>query len=188
VTGKKAEKDELIVELENKIKSLQEEIQKLQQKLDEEKDNAEKSMDGWRRAEADYSNYRKRTDQEKGEIGRNTTCAVVYDILPVMDDMDRALGAIPPESQGLPWVEGVQLINKKLRSVLESMGVEEICAVGQTFDPNLHEAVAHLEGEEGAVIDEMQKGYKLRDKLIRPSRVVVGKGTGNNQANDNQSG
>ena len=77
---------------------------------------------------------------------------------------------------GLPWVDGVKLIYKKFHSILESMGVEEVCALGEPFDPALHEAVAHMQGEEGKVINEVQKGYRLKDKLVRPSQVVVGKG------------
>jgi molecular chaperone GrpE len=178
LTSRKAEKDERIAELETRIKSMEGEIADLQRNVNEEREKAEKNMGSWQRAEADFSNYRRRAEQEKTDIGRNTTCAVIYNVLPVIDDFDRALEAIPEESQNLPWVEGVQLIYKKLRSMLESLGVEEICAVGQPFDPSLHEAVAHLEGEEGTVINETQKGYRLKDKLIRPARVVVGKGNG----------
>lgn len=164
--------------------SVEAEIARLEQSLAEERAIAEKNLEGWRRAEADFSNYRRRSDLEKNEMNHNTTCSVVYNILPVMDDLDRALASIPAEYADLPWVEGVQLIYKKLRSILESMGLEEVCAVGKAFDPNLHEAVAHMEGEEGAVIEELQKGYKIKDKLIRPSRVVVGKGLGNSRENN----
>ena len=154
----------------------QPEIEQLKKELEEEKEKAEKYLDQWQRTQADFDNYRKRTEQEKGDVSQNTTCSVLAGILPVMDDLDRALAAVPEDSSKLPWVDGIKLIYKKFHSILESMGVEEVCALGQPFDPALHEAVAHLEGDEGKVINEIQKGYRLKDKLVRPSKVVVGKG------------
>ena len=74
------------------------------------------------------------------------------------------------------WVEGIRLIERKLRTTLEAQGLSPIKAVGETFDPNLHEAVMHSKGEDGKVVQEMQKGYKLYDKVIRPSKVAVGNG------------
>jgi len=146
--------------------------------LAEEKEKAEKYLDNWRRAEADFSNYRKRAEQEKTDLAHNTTCSVVLNILPVVDDFERALASIPPEAAKLPWVEGMSLIYKKLRSAFEALGVEEVCALGQQFEPSLHEAMAHVEGKEGEVMAELQKGYRVKGKLIRPSRVLVGKGEG----------
>jgi molecular chaperone GrpE len=157
------------------------EIEQMKSELEEEKEKAEKYLDQWKRTQADFDNYRKRTEQEKGDISQNTTCSVLANILPVMDDLDRALSAVPEESTDLPWVDGVRLIYKKFHAILESMGLEELCAAGQPFDPALHEAVAHMEGDEGKVLNEVQKGYKLRDKLVRPSKVVVGKGFNNNE-------
>ena len=152
------------------------EIEELQKSFVEEQEKAEKYLGNWRRAEADFINYRKRVDQEKGEIAHNSTCSVVLSVLPVMDDFERALESIPPESSNLPWVEGIRLIYKKLRGSLESLGLEEVCALGQPFEPSLHEAMAHAEGKEGEVVAELQKGYKLKGKLLRPSRVLVGRG------------
>jgi molecular chaperone GrpE len=148
----------------------------LKKNLAEEKEKAEKYLDNWRRAEADFSNYRKRTDQEKTDIAHNTTCSVILAMLPAVDDFERALASIPAESQKLPWVEGMTLIYKKMHSALEALGVEEVCALGQQFEPSLHEAMAHVEGKEGEVMAEIEKGYRVKGKLIRPSRVLVGKG------------
>lgn len=162
------------------------EIEQLKNSLEEERGKAEKYLDQWKRTQADFDNFRKRTEQEKSDMSQNTTCSVVANILPVMDDLDRALAAIPDENQDLPWVEGIRLIYKKFHSILQSMGIEEVCALGQPFDPSLHEAVAHLEGDEGKVINEVQRGYKLREKLVRPSKVVVGKGFENNAENNQE--
>jgi molecular chaperone GrpE len=159
--------------------SEEKELEQLKNELQAEKEKAENYLNQWKRTQADFDNYRRRTDQEKAEISQNTTCLVLGNILPVMDDLDRALASIPEESADLPWVDGIKLIYKKFQSIIQSMGVEELCALGQPFDPALHEAVAHMEGDEGKVINEIQKGYKLRDKLVRPSQVVVGKGIEN---------
>lgn len=157
----------------------QSEIEQLKNDLEAEKEKAENYLDQWKRTQADFDNYRRRTDQEKGDMSQNTTCFILANVLPVMDDLDRALAAVPEESADLPWIDGIRLIYKKFHSILESMGVEEVCALGEPFDPTLHEAVAHMEGDEGKVINEVQKGYKLKDKLVRPSQVVVGKGFDN---------
>jgi molecular chaperone GrpE len=95
-----------------------------------------------------------------------------------MDDFERAIANIPSEIAETPWWGGTQLIAQKLRTILESEGVKPIEAVGQDFDPNLHEAVLYeeAEGQEGKVIAELQKGYKLGDRVLRPSMVKVGRG------------
>ncbi|OGO18367.1 MAG: nucleotide exchange factor GrpE [Chloroflexi bacterium RBG_16_48_7] len=153
-------------------------IEGLNKSLAEEKEKAEKNLDNWRRAEADFSNYRKRSEQEKADIAHNTTCSVILAMLPVFDDFERALASVPEESAKLPWLEGMNLIYKKIRGTLESLGVEELCALGQPFEPSLHEALAQVDGKEGEVVAELQKGYKIKGKLLRPSKVLVGKGNG----------
>ncbi len=93
-----------------------------------------------------------------------------------MDDLERALKAIPPEHADSDWVAGVQAVERKFRTSLEAQGVKPIDAVGQPFDPNFHEAARQDKGPEGIVIEEYQKGYTLNGKLLRPARVVVGSG------------
>lgn len=148
----------------------------LRQALAAEKENAEKYLANWQRAEADLSNYRKRAEQEKNEFVQYANTQLIIKLLPVLDDLERAFAALPRELEGVEWVNGIELIQQKLRGLLESEYCSAIEAVGQPFDPNLHEACMHQEGEEGMVIDEVQKGYKLRDKVIRASMVTVGKG------------
>jgi molecular chaperone GrpE len=155
------------------------EVDSLKRDLAEEKEKADKYLDNWRRMQADFDNYRKRTEKERSEISLNTTCDMVTGLLEVIDDLERALSYVPPDSEKLAWVEGVKLTHRKLLNTLEKLGMEEVCALGKVFDPNIHEAIAHTEGEEGTIMGEVQKGYKLRGKLLRPSRVVVGKGTEN---------
>jgi molecular chaperone GrpE len=151
-------------------------IETLKTALAEEKEKAETYLGNWQRAEADFSNYKKRAEQERNEVGNSANVALILNLLPVLDDLDRALASLLPESADRTWVEGVTLIHRKLRGVLEAQGLTEIEAVGEPFDPSLHEAVAHHEGEEGVVIGEVQRGYKLNDKVLRPTLAVVGKG------------
>ena len=148
-----------------------------EQALAEEKATAERYLANWQRAEADLANYKKRTEQEKSEFTASANSLLMLSILPILDDLERAFSSIPDNLVRLTWVEGIGLIHRKLESVLQAQGLTEIQAIGQPFDPTLHEAVMHEEGgEEGIVKGELQKGYKLYGRVIRPSLVVVGKG------------
>lgn len=141
----------------------------------EDREKAEQYLAGWQRAQADYQNLKRRTEQEKEEAVGFANAMLILGLLPVLDDMERAFATISTELAGLTWVDGIRLIYRKLRAALEANGLSEIEAVGRPFDPNLHEAVVHQEGEEGVVLAELQKGYKLHDRVIRPTMVVVGK-------------
>jgi molecular chaperone GrpE len=162
-------------ELTDEVAEL-EDVESLKQALAEEKAKAEANLAGWQRAQADYINYKKRIEQEKEEVGQLANAILVLNLLPVLDDWERALASIPDDQTDLGWMEGIRLIERKLRGFLESQGLSPIEAVGQPFDPNLHEATMQGKGEEGIVVEELQKGYKFRDKVIRPSKVVVGNG------------
>jgi molecular chaperone GrpE len=93
-----------------------------------------------------------------------------------MDDLERALASAPDENDETGWTEGIRLIYNKFKATLEGQGLTEIEARGEPFNPHLHEAMMQQDGEEGMVIEELQKGYKFREKVIRPSLVVVGRG------------
>jgi molecular chaperone GrpE len=152
------------------------EIKELRQSLSEEKEKAEKNLTNWQRAQADFVNYKRRADQEKEEIGKFANSGLILKLLPFLDDMERAMASAPPELTEDNWVNGIKLIGRKLLTSLESQGVSVIKAVGESFDPRVHEAVRQVPGKEGIIIEEMQKGYKLGDKVLRPSQVVVGNG------------
>jgi molecular chaperone GrpE len=160
----------------------------LKQALIEEKEKAETYLANWQRAEADFSNFKKRTDQEKQEMGNFAKSVLILNILPIIDDLDRAFISIPPKLEKLEWVNGIRLIQRKLKGILEGQGLSEIECLGKCFDPSFHEAIAHLEGEEGIVIEEVQKGYELKDKVLRPSKVVVGKGNGTEEEKSKEPG
>ena len=153
-------------------------IETLQQALAEEKEKAENYLASWQRCQADFVNYKQRAEQEKGEIIEFANSTLICNLLPIMDDLERAFASVTVDLDESNWTEGIRLIYNKLKATLEAQGLTEIEARGEPFDPRLHEAVMQQEGEEGMVIEEIQKGYKFKEKVIRPSLVIVGKGEG----------
>jgi molecular chaperone GrpE len=148
----------------------------LQKELAEAKKQAEENLAAWQRTQADFSNYRRRMVQEQQDRLLNANASLFCDILPVLDDLELAINHIPEEHTKSKWVEGVRLVERKFKSILEKQGVKPILTLGMAFDPKLHEAIKQEKGPEGAVIAEVQKGYTLNGRLIRPSRVIVGSG------------
>lgn len=148
--------------------------------LEEERQKSQSFMASWQRAAADYQNYKRRVEEERSETARFAGAALIINLLPMIDDLERALMNVDTHLAGLTWVDGIRLIHRKFQAVLEMTGVQEIEADGETFDPSQHEAVSQGPGEENKVIAVVQKGYKLGDRVIRPAMVVVGDGTMNN--------
>jgi molecular chaperone GrpE len=139
--------------------------------------SADENLAALQRLAADFSNYRKRSEMERAEFARFAKADLIAKLLDVLDAYDRALTTIPDELRASPWVEGMWLIERKLRQILESEGLQAIDSLGKPFDPYEHEAVAHLESDEpeGTVITEHQKAYRLHDRVIRPAMVTVAK-------------
>jgi len=154
----------------------EEEPESLEEALAEAKHKVEEYLANWQRTQADFVNYKRRNEQERQEFGKFANSQLILSLLPVLDDLERAFESATPQVARLKWVEGIRLIDRKLRAALEAHGVSQIKALGEPFDPNLHEAAMHSKGEEGIVVQELQKGYMLHDRVIRPSRVVVGNG------------
>lgn len=129
------------------------------------------------RMAADFANYRKRTDAERVDFVKYAKSDLIAKLLDVLDGYDRALETVPEDVKKQPWVEGMWLVERKLRSILEGEGLTAIDSLGTSFDPYLHQAVAHLESDqpEGTVIAEFSKAYKLHDRVIRPALVTVAK-------------
>jgi molecular chaperone GrpE len=115
-------------------------------------------------------------EQEKNDITKFANSTLICSLLPVLDDFERAFAAIPPEQAEAGWADGMKLILRKLQTLLQTQGVTCIEAAGKPFDPSVHEAIAQQNGEEGIVVQEVQKGYMYKDKVLRPSMVVVGNG------------
>lgn len=159
-------------------------VASLRKALAEEKARAESHLANWQRAQADFINLRRRNEQERDEVTKFANATLLLSLLPVVDDLERALASVSPKLAGMTWVDGIRLIYRKLQATLEAQGLSEIKAVGEPFDPHIHEATMYGDGEEGIVVEELQKGYKLHDRVIRPTMVVVGKGKeGTEQAN-----
>lgn len=152
------------------------EIDELRKALAEEKEKTEKYLASWQRAQADFANFKRRAEQEKEEFGKFANSGLLLGLLPFLGDLERALASVPAELAEVSWVDGIRLIERKLLSSLESQGVSVIKALGEPFDPRWHEAVRRDTGKEGIVIGEVQRGYKLYDRVLRPSLVVVGTG------------
>jgi molecular chaperone GrpE len=155
-----------------------EELTELRTQLEEERERADTNHANWQRATADFINFKRRTEQEREEQARFANTALILNVLPSADDLERALQHVDPALENTVWIEGVRQILRKLKGALTAAGVTEIEAIGEPFDPNLHEAIAEAEGQEGVVVSEAQRGYKLGDRVIRPSMVMVGRGGG----------
>ena len=141
----------------------------LNEKISELEDRVKRQM-------AEFDNFRKRTDKEKNAMFETGAKSVIEKILPVVDNFERGLASIPEEEKGTPFAEGMEMIYKQLIGELEKMDVKPIPAVGEEFDPNLHNAVMQVESEEyesGVIAQELQKGYTYRDSVVRHSMVAV---------------
>jgi molecular chaperone GrpE len=152
------------------------ELEELKKELETAKADAESNLNGWKRAQADFINFKRRTEVEKEETIKYCTTGLITNILPVLDDFARAEAAIPQDKDNSRFLDGMKMVERKLRNFLEGQGIAEIKTEGEMFDPNLHEAVMQMDGEEGMIIKEFEKGYKLYDRVIRASKVAVGNG------------
>ena len=137
---------------------------------------AARNLDGWQRTQAEFANARKRFDKQRAEAYANANADLVAKLVPLLDDFERALATAPAGIQADPWLAGVGLVHRKMLSVLEEMKVEPIAAVGAPFDPNMHEALGQEPSNDydsGLVAREMRRGYRIGDRVIRPSLVMV---------------
>ncbi len=148
--------------------------------LDQERQRAEEYKRDLQRLAADFSNFRKRAEAERDDVVRYASASLIGRLLTVLDGFDRALETVPRELAHFSWMDGIWLVERQLRAILEAEGLQSIEALGKPFDPREHEAVVYEEtadAREGTVIGELQKGYKLHDRVIRPALVKVAKAT-----------
>lgn len=154
------------------------EIASLNQELEEFKKKAEDYLDSWKRTAADFENYKKRREREDRELLQFAQEVTVVKMLPTLESLEQALKHSPNDEQFKNWSEGVVKIVQQLEKVLLEMGVEKIKTLGEKFNPHLHEAVEEVESEKqesGTILEEIQTGYKLNNKVIRPAKVRVAK-------------
>jgi molecular chaperone GrpE len=152
---------------------VQAEIEALQKQLEEAQAKAVENLDGWQRAQAEFINYKNRVQRDREMDYASMKGDIIKKMLPVLDDLERSLAHRP---EGDSWADGMELIARKFRSVLEAEGAKRIEAKGQLFDPNFHEAISsepNDEVESGHVIEVVQNGYMLGERVIRPAMVRV---------------
>ncbi len=147
-----------------------------QVQLQELKEQADRYLANWQRAQADFVNYKRRTEQEREEAARFANAMLIASLLPVLDDLERAFDNVSATLSGLTWVEGLKHVYRKLLTTLEAQGLSAVPTVGADFDPRQHQAVMEGDGEKGKVLQELQKGYTLHDRVLRPAMVKVGNG------------
>ena len=151
--------------------------QKLEKELEEAKKTIEEQKDKYLRLSAEFDNYRKRTMKEKAELIKNGGEKAISAILPILDDLERALQNMQKADNVQSMYEGLDLIFQKFHKVLAQEGLQKMEPVGKTFDTDYHEAIALVpapdEAQKGKVLDCVQTGYKLNDKVIRHAKVVV---------------
>lgn len=155
---------------------LEEQVASLKTALEELDNKAEEYLDGWQRARAEFANYKKRVLRENIDIRQVARGEVIKLYLDIADDLERALQEKPETRDSEIWVEGIEIIFQKLRARLESEGIKPMNAMGEEFDPNIHEALMKEESEEfesGLIIEVMQEGYWIGDKVLRPAIVRI---------------
>ena len=162
LTAKDTPEDDPLTELRNQLEDSQQE--------------AGDNLAGWQRAQAEFINYKKRIEREQTQLFENASARVIKRFLAVLDDLDRALQNSPQNGEAAEWAAGIDLIYRKMLTILESEGVTVMETLGKEFDPNLHEAIAQEKSEDhesGQIIEEIQKGYLIGERVLRPALVRV---------------
>lgn len=176
----KTRAEERIEALDSSSDALFEQVAELQARAETAEAETESIRAQWQRTAADFANYKRRSEEDRfRELGLASE-GLLRKVLGVADDLARALEHVPPDQQESAWVEGVAAIERKVAALLNAEGVTPIEAVGTPFDPRQHEAVTMEPTDdvpEGMVTRELQRGYQLRDRVLRPALVVVSTGT-----------
>ena len=182
--------EERIAELDTSPAKLAAEADELRRELEQVRQEAADNRAGWQRTAADFANFRRRTEQDRELMLGLANEALLSKLLGIADDFDRAIEHMPPELRDVGWVEGIAAIDRKLRLLLDSEGLIPIEAIGQPFDPREHEAVTQevtAEVPEGTVTAELQRGYRVRDRVLRPAMVAVAKAPDESTSTESKS-
>ena len=148
----------------------------LMQAFIEAQKEAQSNKDGWQRARAEFANYKKRIERERVELFQRASNDTLKELLPIVDDFDRAFESVPEDISENPWIGGVSMIQRKFVTLLETYEIEAIDPTGELFDPNLHQAIGAEDSEEvesGHVTETLQKGYRAGDNILRLALVKV---------------
>lgn len=151
----------------------------LQRQIAELKEQAQINLSGWQRAQADFENYKKREEAKQKELVEFAREVAIVKMLPTLDSLEQGLKQMPDSADATKWEQwktGINGVLQQLEKVLTEMGIKKIEAKGKPFDPNFHEAVREVASDEdGFVVDELQVGYEINGRVIRPSQVVIGR-------------
>ncbi|MSQ14141.1 MAG: nucleotide exchange factor GrpE [Dehalococcoidia bacterium] len=151
------------------------ELAQLRTEVETLRSRSERLLANWQRAEADIVNLRRRVDAERADMQMAAVATVVGSLLPVLDDLERALNAVAEPLRDFTWVDGIWLTYRKFLVILEALDVLPMDEAGKSFDPARHQAVREAAGEAGKVLHVLQQGYMLKTTVLRPALVVVGK-------------
>jgi molecular chaperone GrpE len=172
--------EERIAELDTSPARMSAELDAMRERAETAERELAETKASWQRTAADFQNYRRRTEQERGDLIAFASEGLLRRVLDIADDFDRAIAHAPADAAGAAWMEGVSAIERKVRQLLESEGVTPIDALGQPFDPRRHEAIIHeptTEAPDGTVVKEFQRGYELAGRVLRPALVAVADNT-----------
>ena len=160
--------------------SPEERLEAVAAELEEANRKADEAKALLQRVQADFVNFRRRSEDEREELHKFLNASLISKLLPVLDELDMAIDHASGASPDAAWIEGVRLIERKLHVLLESEGVTLIKAEGQTFDPSEHEAIGFretAEHEEGHVVEVTRQGYKVNGRVLRAAQVILAKGS-----------
>jgi molecular chaperone GrpE len=166
-----------VTDLETQVAALSGQAQAAQAEREQLTAQAAENLDGWQRARAEFANYKRRVEAERTELAASAGAEALKRVLPAVDDFERAMQTLPDDLNDHPWVNGVLMVQRKLNAALEQSGITPIAtSPGDTFDPNVHEAITHEDSDQFTseqIIGEVQRGYKIGDRVLRPAMVRV---------------
>jgi len=185
--------EERIEEIDISPSKLLADIEALQAERDSAQAQAADYLLALQRERAEFQNFKRRTAEERDRESGLANDLLLFKVLVLADDFDRAIEARPASPESASWVEGVEAIDRKLRQLLESEGLRPIeVSPGMPFDPREHEALVNVPGTEfpeGSIVSELQRGYRIRDRILRPARVAIAAGSeGDNSSDDGPDG
>ena len=166
-----------MTELETQVNDLSAQVTEAQTEHEQLITQSAENLDGWQRARAEFANYKRRVDAERTELAASAGAEALKRVLPAVDDFERAMQTLPDDLKDNPWINGVTMVQRKLNAALEQSGITPLVITpGDTFDPNVHEAVTHEDSDQFSseqIIGEVQRGYKLGERILRPAMVRV---------------
>lgn len=183
------EKNEEIEKLKKEIVSIKNEKQQLEKQAEQSDKEAEEYLDHLKRLKAEFENYKKRMIRERQQIVNWAVEDLIRDFLPVLDDLERAIKCSETSKDFDGLFEGIKMVHQHFKKLLKEKGLEEIPAEGKEFDPHIHEALMQVESDkhpDNVVVEELRKGYRFKDKVLRPALVKVNKRVSNQKLQEDE--